>query len=50
VSFKVLAGITGTNVYIGQVSAAYIGGTLGATKQAQLYSRLRTYMTAVGVP
>jgi hypothetical protein len=48
-AFKILSGLGG-NVYIGKVSAAYIGGTLGTTKQGQLYSRLRTYMTAVGVP
>jgi hypothetical protein len=32
------------------VSAAFIGASLGAAGQLALYNRLRTYMTAVGVP
>ena len=32
------------------LSAAHIGGSLGATLELALYNRLRTYMTAVGVP
>jgi hypothetical protein len=32
------------------LSASFIGGQLGATLQLALYTRLRTYMTAVGVP
>ena len=31
-------------------SAAFIGASLGAAGQLALYNRLRTYMTAVGVP
>jgi hypothetical protein len=31
-------------------SEAHIGGSLGATLNLALYNRLRTYMTAVGVP
>lgn len=35
----------------GTISAAYIGNaSMGATLQLALYNRLRTYMTAVGVP
>jgi hypothetical protein len=33
-----------------QISAAVIGGNLSATDALNLYNRLRTYMTAVGVP
>lgn len=32
------------------ISEAHIGGSLGATLNLALYNRLRTYMTAVGVP
>ena len=32
------------------LSEAHIGGSLGATLELALYNRLRTYMTAVGVP
>jgi hypothetical protein len=32
------------------LSAAHIGASLGASLQLALYNRLRTYMTAVGVP
>ena len=32
------------------ISAAFIGASLGAAGQLALYNRLRTYMTAVGVP
>lgn len=31
-------------------SAAFIGASLGSTNELALYTRLRTYMTAVGVP
>ncbi len=34
----------------GQCSAVGFGGGLSSTDQANLYARLRTYMTAVGVP
>ena len=34
----------------GQIASASIGGGLDATDNANLYTRLRTYMTAVGVP
>ena len=33
-----------------QICAAFIGGSPGAAGQLALYNRLRTYMTAVGVP
>lgn len=33
-----------------QISAASIGGGLNSTNNTNLYDRLRTYMTAVGVP
>ena len=39
------AGATGQTI-----CAAYIGGSLGSSLQAALYTRLRTYMTAMGVP
>ena len=32
------------------LSAAFIGASLGAAGQLALYNRLRTYMTAIGVP
>jgi hypothetical protein len=32
------------------ISEAHIGGLLGPTRQLAFYNRLRTYMTAVGVP
>ena len=32
------------------LSEAHIGASLGATLELALYKRLRTYMTAVGVP
>ena len=35
---------------IDTVSEAHIGGSLGSAGQLALYNRLRTYMTAVGVP
>lgn len=34
----------------GKISAAVIGASLGGTNQSNFYSRMRTYMTAVGVP
>ena len=33
-----------------QLSAAFIGASLGAAGQLALYNRLRTYMTSIGVP
>lgn len=33
-----------------QVSAASVGGTMSGTDSTNFYNRLRTYMTAVGVP
>lgn len=33
-----------------QIAAAIFGGTLTGTEHGNLYTRLRTYMTAVGVP
>jgi hypothetical protein len=33
-----------------QISAAAMGGSLNGTESGNFYSRLRTYMTAVGVP
>lgn len=33
-----------------KLSAAYFGASLGPTLQLALYTRLRTYMTAIGVP
>lgn len=50
---------TNANFFIGQtstyataqtISAAHIGASLGATLNLALYNRLRTYMSAVGVP
>ena len=44
----------GRNAVVGvtaqTLSAAFIGASLGAAGQLALYNRLRTYMTAVGVP
>ena len=48
----------GVNIHLGGsdaatvsgLSAAFIGGSLGAAGQLALYNRLRTYMTAIGVP
>jgi len=40
----------GIHLTIGQIAAASIGGGLTATDVANLYSRLRTYMTAIGIP
>ncbi len=41
----------GANIHsASQVAAASIGAGLNSTEQGNLYSRLRTYMTAVGVP
>ena len=53
--------VTNADFYIGAVpgspsttvqtlSAAFIGASLGSAGQLALYNRLRTYMTAVGVP
>jgi hypothetical protein len=38
------------NGWNGQLSAASAGGALTATDHANLYTRMRAYMTAVGVP
>ena len=43
----VVGALTGTAQ---QLAAAFIGASLGAVGQLALYNRLRTYMTAVGVP
>ena len=40
----------GDVAYTGTISAAHIGASLGAAGQLALYNRLRTYLTAVGVP
>lgn len=54
ISFPVLAlGDTTAGIFAGtgsQVAAASIGSSLDATQAANFYARLRTYMTAVGVP
>ena len=53
--------VPATHLYIGgsgtggwqtakTISAAHIGASLGAAGQLALYNRLRTYMTAIGVP
>jgi hypothetical protein len=45
--------IGSTNSFAGTadtIAEAHIGGSLGATLNLALYNRLRTYMTAVGVP
>ncbi len=48
-----ICGISVNGLFAGgttdQISAAIIGGSLTATDAGNLYSRLRTYMTAVGV-
>jgi hypothetical protein len=47
------AAAIGATAYTGSaqtLSAAFIGASLGAAGQLALYNRLRTYMTAVGVP
>jgi hypothetical protein len=53
-------GVENVDMYIGAagsnfnttktLSEAHFGGSLGATLNLALYNRLRTYMTAVGVP
>ena len=40
----------GSTVTSQTLAAAFIGGSLGATLQLALYTRLRTYMTSIGVP
>jgi hypothetical protein len=42
--------LEGTLTYQGTISAAHIGASLGSAGQLALYNRLRTYLTAVGVP
>ena len=39
-----------TNFGAHQVAAAFMGGALSSTDMSNFYTRLRTYMTAVGVP
>lgn len=41
---------TGGSVATDEIAAVVWGGSLDATEQANLYSRLRTYMTAIGIP
>jgi hypothetical protein len=38
------------NIYNRQIAAFTIGGSLTSTEQGNFYTRLRTYMTSVGVP
>lgn len=40
---------TATNTYAGIIRAIGAGGTLSGTDNANLYTRMRTYMTAVGI-
>jgi hypothetical protein len=48
-AYRVVAGVV-SNGSPNQVAAGSVGGNLSSTDAANLYSRLRTYMTAVGVP
>lgn len=48
INWRACGGTLGSST--GQCSAAGLGGGLSATDQSNLYSRIRTYMTAVGVP
>ena len=43
-------GAVGTYITTETLSEAHIGASLGPTLELALYNRLRTYMTAVGVP
>lgn len=45
-------GVSGPNYYnsTNRCSAAFFGGGLTSTDMSNIYSRLRTYMTAVGIP
>ena len=45
-----VGGGTGDGFTAQTLSAAHIGGSLGGTLELALYNRLRTYMTAIGVP
>ena len=47
---QVSMGTGATGNWVGTISAAFIGASLGAAGQLALYNRLRTYMTAIGVP
>ena len=47
---QVSMGTGATGNWVGTISAAFIGGSLGAAGQLALYNRLRTYMTSIGVP
>ena len=49
-SFTVGATSGGSYPSAAVISVAFIGGSLGAAGQLALYNRLRTYMTAIGVP
>ena len=45
-----LIGFLSGNSTLEPISAAFIGASLGAAGQLALYNRLRTYMTAIGIP
>lgn len=47
-SFRLLAGYNTTTFSVRQLSAAHIGAGLNGTDMAALYSRLNTYLTAIG--
>jgi hypothetical protein len=49
-TFLVGAARSGLGTTGDTLSAAFIGASLGAAGQLALYNRLRTYMTAIGVP
>jgi hypothetical protein len=48
--FALVADAAGALFSAKQISCMGMGGSLTATEQGNLYSRLRTYMTSVGVP
>jgi hypothetical protein len=51
INFSILAGqLASAFGFGGQLAMASIGGNLNSTDVSNFYSRLRTYMTAVGVP
>ena len=49
-TFKIGQGGANEGISTQTLSAAFIGASLGAAGQLALYNRLRTYMTAIGVP
>lgn len=49
-SLNVMRAGAGTSDTVHTIAAASIGGALNSTQAAAYYSRMRTYMTAVGVP